>query len=122
MQLHASCLESWWEVSFETAIQVYNRTPLRRTNWSVFDNSVFDRISFGMEQAYCKRKVLLVDSYYYSYFVPAIVGIENRHEDWFQQSVPIYLIFWLVISSILPVILVLQILQLRYLQHDWQEW
>ena len=69
----------------------------------VFDHSVSDQISFGMEQACCKRKVLLVDSY----FVLAIVGIEDCHEDWFWQSVLIYLIFWLVIFSILPVILVL---------------
>ena len=75
-----------------------------------------------MEQAYCKRKVLLVDSYYYSYFVLAIVGIEDRHKDWFWQSVLMYLIFWLVISSILPVILVLQIQQLKCLPHDLQEW
>ena len=29
MRLHASCPESWWEFSFETAIHIYNRTPLR---------------------------------------------------------------------------------------------
>ena len=31
MHLHASCPESWWEFSFETAIHwhIYNRTPLR---------------------------------------------------------------------------------------------
>ena len=32
--MHAECPESWWEFSFETAIHVYNRTPLRRTNWT----------------------------------------------------------------------------------------
>ena len=84
----------------------------------VFDNLVLDQISFGMEQAYC-RKVLLVDSYCYSYFVLAIAGVEDHHEDWFWQNVPICPIFWLVISSILLVILVLQILRLKYLLHDW---
>jgi hypothetical protein len=34
MHLHAECPQSWWEFSFETAVHVYNRTPLRRTNWS----------------------------------------------------------------------------------------
>ena len=59
-------------------------------------NSVFDQISFGMEQAYCKRKVLLVDSYCYDYFVVvalAIVGVEGHHKDLIWQSVPFYLLF-----------------------------
>ena len=77
----------------------------------VFDNLVLDQISFDMEQAYYKREVLLVDSYYYSYFVLAIVGVKDCHKDWFWQNVLICPIFWLVISSILPVILVLQIPQ-----------
>ena len=46
-----------------------------------FGNLVLDQISFDMEQAYCKRKVLLVDSYCYSYFVLATVGVEDCHED-----------------------------------------
>ena len=29
MRMHAECPQSWWEFSFETAIHVYNRTPLR---------------------------------------------------------------------------------------------
>ena len=43
MQLHASCPESWWEFSFETAIHVYNRTPLRRTNWSTPYENIFGK-------------------------------------------------------------------------------
>src|SRR5258705_4538016 len=39
MCTHAYCPQSWWEFSFETAIHVYNRTLLRRTNWSTpFEN------------------------------------------------------------------------------------
>ena len=34
MRTHAECPQSWWEFSFETAIHIYNRTPLRRTNWT----------------------------------------------------------------------------------------
>ena len=34
MRTHAECPESWWEFSFETAVHVYNRTPLRRTHWT----------------------------------------------------------------------------------------
>ena len=33
MRLDSSCPKSWWEFAFETAIHVYNHTPLRRTNW-----------------------------------------------------------------------------------------
>ena len=29
MHMHAECPQSWWEFSFETAVHVYNRTPLR---------------------------------------------------------------------------------------------
>ena len=43
MRLHASCPESWWEFSFETAIHVYNRTPLRRTNWSTPYENIFGK-------------------------------------------------------------------------------
>ena len=43
MQLHASCPESWWEFSFETAIHVYNRTPLRQTNWSTPYENIFGK-------------------------------------------------------------------------------
>ena len=31
MRLDAHCPKSWWEFAFETAVHVYNRTPLRRT-------------------------------------------------------------------------------------------
>ena len=31
MQLDAYCPKSWWEFAFETAVHVYNRTPLRCT-------------------------------------------------------------------------------------------
>ena len=43
MCLHASCPESWWEFSFETAIHVYNRTPLRQTNWSTPYENIFGK-------------------------------------------------------------------------------
>ena len=43
MRLHASCPESWWEFSFETAIHVYNRTPLRQTNWSTPYENIFGK-------------------------------------------------------------------------------
>ena len=43
LQLHASCPESWWEFSFETAIHVYNRTPLRQTNWSTPYENIFGK-------------------------------------------------------------------------------
>ena len=33
MRLDAHCPKSWWEFAFETAVHVYNRTPLRRTLW-----------------------------------------------------------------------------------------
>ena len=39
MCLHTSCPESWWEFSFETAIHVYNRTPLRQTNCDEIDRA-----------------------------------------------------------------------------------
>ena len=31
MRLDAYCPKSWWEFAFETAVHVYNQTPLRRT-------------------------------------------------------------------------------------------
>ena len=33
MHLDAHCPKSWWEFVFETAVHVYNRTPLRHTLW-----------------------------------------------------------------------------------------
>src|SRR6266550_979641 len=33
IRLHASCPNSWWNFAIETAVHVYNRTPLRRTKW-----------------------------------------------------------------------------------------
>ena len=39
--LVAFLTESWWEFSFETAIHVYNRTPLRQTNWSTPYENIF---------------------------------------------------------------------------------
>ena len=33
MRLDAHCPKSWWEFAFETAVHVYNRTPLRCTLW-----------------------------------------------------------------------------------------
>ena len=31
---HEACIpDSWWEFSFEQAIHVYNRTPMRRLKW-----------------------------------------------------------------------------------------
>ena len=43
MQTHTSCPQSWWEFSFQTAIHVYNRTPLRCTNWSTPFKNIFGR-------------------------------------------------------------------------------
>jgi hypothetical protein len=34
MCTHAECPQSWWEFSFHAAVHIYNRTPLRRTQWS----------------------------------------------------------------------------------------
>jgi transposase InsO family protein len=34
MRTHAECPQSWWEFSFHAAVHIYNRTPLRRTQWS----------------------------------------------------------------------------------------
>ena len=34
MCTHAECPQSWWEFSFEAAVHVYNRTPIRQTNWT----------------------------------------------------------------------------------------
>jgi hypothetical protein len=34
MHTHAECPQSWWEFSFHAAVHIYNRTPLRRTQWS----------------------------------------------------------------------------------------
>jgi hypothetical protein len=41
--MHAECPQSWWEFSFETAIHVYNRTPLRRTNWKTPYKNIFSK-------------------------------------------------------------------------------
>jgi transposase InsO family protein len=39
MRLHASCPKSWWEFVLDTALHVYNHTPLHRTNWiTPFEN------------------------------------------------------------------------------------
>ena len=87
----------------------------------VVDNSVFYQISFDMEQVYYKRKVLLVDSYYYSYFVVvvlAIVGVEDCHKDLIWQSVLIYLLFLLGVYSILLVRLELLLLVIDFLLYD----
>ena len=43
MQTHASCPQSWWEFSFQTAIHVYNRTPLRRTEWATPFENIFSK-------------------------------------------------------------------------------
>ena len=43
MQTHASCPQSWWEFSFQTAIHVYNRTPLRHTDWTTPFENIFGR-------------------------------------------------------------------------------
>ena len=43
MRTHAECPQSWWEFSFETAIHVYNRTPLRRTMWSTPYANIFGK-------------------------------------------------------------------------------
>ena len=37
MYTHAECPQSWWEFSFETAIHVYNRTPLRQTENTIWE-------------------------------------------------------------------------------------
>jgi hypothetical protein len=34
MRKHAECPQSWWEFSFHAAVHIYNRTPLRWTQWS----------------------------------------------------------------------------------------
>jgi hypothetical protein len=34
MRTHAECPQSWWEFSFHAAVHIYNRTPLRWTQWS----------------------------------------------------------------------------------------
>jgi transposase InsO family protein len=34
MCMHAECPQSWWEFSFHAAVHIYNRTPLRWTQWS----------------------------------------------------------------------------------------
>jgi hypothetical protein len=34
MCTHGECPQSWWEFSFHTAVHIYNRTPLRWTQWS----------------------------------------------------------------------------------------
>ena len=31
--LESGCPKSWWSFAFETAVHIYNRTPLRRTKW-----------------------------------------------------------------------------------------
>jgi hypothetical protein len=43
MRMHAECPESWWQFSFEAAIHVYNRTPLRRTKWSTPFQNLFGK-------------------------------------------------------------------------------
>ena len=42
MCMHAECPQSWWEFSFETAVHVYNRTPLRRTNWTTPFQNIYE--------------------------------------------------------------------------------
>ena len=44
MRLHSSCLKSWWEFAMETAIHVYNRTPLRRTNWTTPFENIYSKV------------------------------------------------------------------------------
>ena len=43
MRTHASCPQSWWEFNFQTAIHVYNRTPLRRTEWATPFQNIFGK-------------------------------------------------------------------------------
>ena len=43
MRTHAECPQSWWEFSFETAVHVYNRTPLRQTNWKTQYENIFGK-------------------------------------------------------------------------------
>src|SRR5258707_1575654 len=44
MRTHSGCPQSWWEFSFETAIHVYNRTPLRRTKWTTPFENLFNKM------------------------------------------------------------------------------
>jgi hypothetical protein len=43
MQTHADCPQSWWEFSFEAAVHIYNRTPIRRTNWTTPFENIFNK-------------------------------------------------------------------------------
>jgi hypothetical protein len=43
MRLFASCPQIWWEFSYMTALHVYNRTPLRRTNWTTPYENMFNK-------------------------------------------------------------------------------
>ena len=43
MQTHASCPQSWWEFSFQTAIHVYSRTPLEHTDWTTPFKNIFGK-------------------------------------------------------------------------------
>ena len=53
MHMHAECPQSWWEFSFQTAVHVYNRTPLRWTNWKTPYENIF-----GKNQMYNTLKYL----------------------------------------------------------------
>src|SRR5258705_7736044 len=43
LRTHSGCPQSWWEFSFETAIHVYNRTPIRRTKWTTPFENLFNK-------------------------------------------------------------------------------
>jgi hypothetical protein len=43
MRTHAECPQSWWEFSFEAAVHIYNRTPIRRTDWTTPFENIFNK-------------------------------------------------------------------------------
>jgi hypothetical protein len=43
MRTHAECPQSWWEFSFHAAVHIYNRTPVRRTQWSTPYCNIFGK-------------------------------------------------------------------------------
>ncbi|KAJ3743057.1 hypothetical protein DFH05DRAFT_1387841, partial [Lentinula detonsa] len=44
MRHHACCSDSWWEFSYNTAMHVYNRTPISRLNWKTPIEMFFGKI------------------------------------------------------------------------------
>jgi hypothetical protein len=43
MRTHADCPQSWWEFSFEAAVHIYNRTPIRQTSWTTPFENIFNK-------------------------------------------------------------------------------